>query len=240
MGGFFAGLTGGILMLASAAFLRTYLGSPSATELIFDRSFPLVTVDFFIEQINRFGGYVPLKIAGVVASLSGQLLAAALAGLAYAIILEAAQRRRNDNQRRWIDPLGWKLVLGGLLVVWIGFLIFLWPILGTQYFGVPPAIAPFLTSLGLLIDFGVCAAGILFLYGYLTHRPQLAQESAPTLLAGRKSRRAFIHLGVAALARRHLVVCSVASVVSALSTTMATPMRARKLSSSHRTRISTA
>jgi DMSO/TMAO reductase YedYZ molybdopterin-dependent catalytic subunit len=199
LGGFLAGLTGGILMLASAAFLRTYLGSPSSTELIFDRSFPLVTVDFFIEQINRFGGYVPLKIAGVVASLSGQLLAAAFAGLVYAIILEAVQRRRHDSQRRWIDPLGWKLVLGGLLVVWIGFLIFLWPTLGTQYFGVPSAIAPFLTSLGLLIDFGVCAAGILALYGYLTHRPQFVQESTPTLLAGRRSRRAFIHLGVAAL-----------------------------------------
>ena len=199
LGGFFAGLTGGILMLVSAAFLRTYLGSPSSTELIFDRSFPLVTVDFFIEQINRFGGYVPLKIAGVVASLSGQLLAAAFAGLVYAIILEAVQRYRSDSQRRWIDPLGWKLMLGGLLVVWIGFLVFLWPNLGTQYFGVPSAIAPFLTSLGLLIGFGVCAAAILVLYGYLTHRPQFAQESAPSLLAGRKSRRAFIHLGVAAL-----------------------------------------
>src|ERR1700747_322111 len=89
LGGFLAGLTGGILMLASAAFLRTYLGSPSSTEVIFDRAFPLVTVDFFIEQINRFGGYVPLKIAGVVASLSGQLLAAAFAGLLYGIILDA-------------------------------------------------------------------------------------------------------------------------------------------------------
>ena len=100
LGGFVAGLTGGILMLATAAFLRTYLGSPSATELIFDRSFPLVSVDFFIQQINRFGGYVPLKIAGVVASLSGQLLAAALGGVAYAMIIEAAQRRRNDWARR--------------------------------------------------------------------------------------------------------------------------------------------
>jgi DMSO/TMAO reductase YedYZ molybdopterin-dependent catalytic subunit len=199
LGGFVAGLTGGILMLATAAFLRTYLGSPSATELIFDRSFPLVSVDFFIQQINRFGGYVPLKIAGVVASLSGQLLAAALGGLAYAMIMEAAQRRRNDDRRGWIDPLGWKLGLAGLLVVWIGLLTFLRPTLGTQYYGVPSAIAPYLTSLGLLIEFGVCAASILVLYGYLTHRRQFAPESKRTLLADRKSRRAFIHLAVTAL-----------------------------------------
>ena len=97
LGGFVTGLTGGILMLMTAAFLRTYLGSPSATELIFDRAFPLVTVDFFVQQIGRFGGYIPLKIAGVVASISGQLLAAAFGGLAYGIILEVAQRRRTDH-----------------------------------------------------------------------------------------------------------------------------------------------
>jgi DMSO/TMAO reductase YedYZ molybdopterin-dependent catalytic subunit len=199
LGGTCAGLTGGILMLATAAFLRAFLGSPSATELIFDRSFPLVSINFFIQQINRFGGYVPLKIAGVEVSLSGQLLAAATVGLMYAVILEAAQRRRNDDRRRWIDPLGWKLGLAGLLVVWIASLIFLWPNLGTQYYGVPSAIAPYLTSLGLLIEFGVCAASILVLYGYLTHRRLFAPESTGTLLAGGKSRRAFIHLGVTAL-----------------------------------------
>jgi DMSO/TMAO reductase YedYZ molybdopterin-dependent catalytic subunit len=199
LGGLFAGLTGGILMLVTAVFLRTYLGSPSATEIIFDRSFPLVTVSFFIEQINRFGGYVPLKIAGVIISLGAQLFATTLAGIVYAIIIEVAQRRRNDSQRRWIDPLGWKLLVGGLLVVWIGFLIFSWPVLGTQYFGVPSPLARLLTSLGLLVDLGVCVAGILVLYGYLTHRPQCPEESAPALLAGRKSRRAFIYLGVTAL-----------------------------------------
>lgn len=187
------------MMLATAAFLRTFLGSPSATELIFDRSFPLVSVNFFIEQINRFGGYVPLKIAGVEASLAGQLLAAVVAGLTYAVILEAAQRRRNDDQRRWIDPLGWKFGLAGLLVVWIGLLIFLWPILGTQYYGVPSAIAPYLTSVGLLIEFAICAASILVLYGYLTRRRRFTPVSRGTLLAGRKSRRAFIQLGVTAL-----------------------------------------
>ena len=71
LGGFAAGLTGGILMLATAALLRTYLGSPSATELIFDRSFPLVSINFFIEQINRFGGYVPLKIPAICACAQG-------------------------------------------------------------------------------------------------------------------------------------------------------------------------
>jgi hypothetical protein len=240
LGGFVTGLTGGILMLMTAAFLRTYLGSPSATELIFDRAFPLVTVDFFVQQIGRFGGYIPLKIAGVVASISGQLLAAAFGGLAYGIILEVAQRRRTVDQRRWIDPLGWKLVLGGLLVVWFGLVIFLWPTLGTQYYGVPFGIAPYLTSLGLLIEFGVCAASILVLYGYLTHRPQFTPESARTLLAGRKSRRAFIHLVITALG-----AVAFGGLFRRLRRTStldydAIPMKARTSSSLHRTKISTA
>lgn len=199
LGGLAAGLTAGILMLATAALLRTYLGSPSATELIFDRAFPLVTINFFIEQINRFGGYVPLKIVGVEASLGAQLLVAALTGVVYAVILELGQRRRNDDQRRWLDPLGLMLGTAGVMAVWIGLLVFLWPSLGTQYFGVPSAIAPYLTSLGLLVEFGACAVGIIFLYGYLTHRSRFAAAPNSTLLEGRKTRRAFIYLTVTAL-----------------------------------------
>jgi DMSO/TMAO reductase YedYZ molybdopterin-dependent catalytic subunit len=199
LGGFVAGLTGGILMLATAALLRTYFGSPSATELIFDRSFPLVSINFFIEQINRFGGYVPLKIAGAEISLSAQLLIAAFAGAVYAVILELGQRRRNDDQRRWLDPLGLTIGVAGVLTVWLGLLVFLWPTLSTQYFGVPSAVAPYLTSLGLLIEFGVCGAGIILLYGYLTHRPRFAPAPKATLLGGGRTRRAFIYLAVTAL-----------------------------------------
>lgn len=199
LGGFAAGLTGGIFMLATAALLRTYLGFPSVTELIFDRSFPLVSINFFIEQINRFGGYVPLKIAGVEISLGAQLLIAAITGAVYAVILEVGQRRRNDDQRRWLDPIGLTLGAAGVLAVWLGLLAFLWPTLSTQYFRVPSAVAPYLTSLGLLIEFGVCAAGIILLYGYLTHRPRFAAASKATLLEGRKTRRTFIYLAVTLL-----------------------------------------
>jgi DMSO/TMAO reductase YedYZ molybdopterin-dependent catalytic subunit len=198
LGGLAAGLTGGILMLATAALLRMYLGSPSATELIFDRAFPLVTINFFIDQINRFGGYVPLKTAGVEGSLGAQLLAAAFIGMAYAVFLELVQRRRNDSQRRWLDPLGLMLGAVGVLGVWLGLIAFLWPSLGTQYFGVPWVVSPYLTSLGLLIEFGVCGGGIILLYGYLTHRPHFAGGSNGTLLEGKRTRRAFIYLGITA------------------------------------------
>ena len=130
LGGLCAGLSGGIMMLVVAGLLRLLLGSPSATELIFDRAFPLVSVAFFIEQINRFGGYVQLKVAGAIASLAGQILASGLAGLAYALVLESLRRRHKGESPRarpLIDPTGWKLILFGLLLVWLGFKIFLAP-----------------------------------------------------------------------------------------------------------------
>ena len=153
LGGLCAGLSGGIMMLVVAGLLRLLLGSPSATELIFDRAFPLVSVAFFIEQINRFGGYIQLKVAGVIASLVGQILASGLAGLAYALVLESLRRRHKGESllpKPLIDPTGLKLIVFGLLLVWLGFEIFLAPTLITQYRGVPTAISPYVTSLGLL------------------------------------------------------------------------------------------
>jgi len=41
--------------------LRLFLGWPTPTELIFDRIFPLLTVEFFIGSLVRAGGYTPLN-----------------------------------------------------------------------------------------------------------------------------------------------------------------------------------
>jgi DMSO/TMAO reductase YedYZ molybdopterin-dependent catalytic subunit len=187
-------------MLLVAGVLRLLLGSPSATELIFDRAFPLVSVGFFVEQINRFGGYVQLKVAGVIASLIGQTLASGLAGLAYAVLLESLRRRHKGEPPRprlWIDPIGWKLIAIGVLLVWLGFEIFLAPTLITQYRGVPTALSPYLTSIGLLIEFAACGLGILFFYGLLTHRRDRV-AGGNLLLAGQRARRAFLQLAITA------------------------------------------
>ncbi len=200
LGGLSAGLSGGIMMLLVAGLLRLLLGSPSATELIFDRAFPLVSIDFFVEQINRFGGYTQLKVAGVIASLVGQILASGLAGLTYALLLESLRRRHKGKSpppRPLIDPIGWKLIVFGLLLVWLGFEIFLAPTLITQYRGVPTALSPYLTSLGLLVEFAACAFGILLFYGLLTHRRASVTDSN-SLLVGHRTRRAFLQLATTA------------------------------------------
>ena len=49
--GFFAGVLAGIAMLLTMALLRLFFGWPTPTELIFDRIFPVLTVEFFIGSL---------------------------------------------------------------------------------------------------------------------------------------------------------------------------------------------
>ena len=79
------------------------------------------------------------------------------------------------------------VVVFGLLLVWLGFEFFLAPTLITQYRGVPTAISPYLTSLGLLVEFAACAFGILFFYGLLTHRRASVRDPRPALERMRSS-----------------------------------------------------
>ena len=209
LAGFWAGLLGGLAMLVVALLLRWLLGFPTATELIFDRSFTLISINFFIQSINWAGGYVPLKVNGVYGALAGQLLVAALGGLLYAIYLENVRRRA--TRRPWIDPKGIAVILPVILVVWIGFEIFLWPQLITQYKGLPPGISWWLNSLGLLVDFIVAGLGVVFFYGWLTHRREpLTEDNGGRLVPANAARRTFLQiaagtaltLGFGALLRR--------------------------------------
>src|SRR6201998_3690137 len=79
--GFLAGLLGGLTMVLTMALLRLVLGWPTPTELIFDRLFPLLTVEFFIGSLVKAGGYTPLKLQGIYGALSGQVAVAAIGGV---------------------------------------------------------------------------------------------------------------------------------------------------------------
>src|SRR2546422_5021805 len=91
--GFIAGTLAGLAMLLMMALLRLFLGWPTPTELIFDRLFPLLTVEFFIGSLVRAGGYTPLKLQGVFAALAGQVIVAGLGGVIYAVYLKRRERR---------------------------------------------------------------------------------------------------------------------------------------------------
>jgi DMSO/TMAO reductase YedYZ molybdopterin-dependent catalytic subunit len=210
--GLLSGLGGGLLMLLVALLLRWLLGFPTATEMIFDRAFPLVSIDVFIKSIVLAGGYTPLKISGVVGALGGQLIVAMIAGVLYAFcvgrwfgagpdrISQIANRTETGSEDEKLadgPSLGrqLKFVLPILLLVWLAFVLFLWPTLLTQYHGVPPSTATWLGALGLLLDFSACAFGIMLFYRLLTIAPL---ETAKGSVERPTSRRSFLALALMA------------------------------------------
>ena len=199
--GLIAGALAGLAMLLMMALLRLFLGWPTPTELIFDRIFPLLTVEFFIGSLVRAGGYTPLKLQGVFGALAGQVIVAGLGGVLYAFYLR--RRDRHGSARSagssLFDARGWPLIIPGVLVATILFVVLLWPTLFTNYRGLPPATAHWVAALEMLISFSVCGLGIMFFYGLLS-RPPHAMTAGETATTVRRSvgRRRFLALGIGA------------------------------------------
>ena len=198
--GFFAGVLAGITMLLTMALLRLFLGWPTPTELIFDRIFPLLTVEFFIGSLVRAGGYTPLKLQGVFGALAGQMIVAGLGGVIYAFYLRRRGRRDAHTINSLLDARGLPLIIPGVLAATILFVVLLWPTLLTNYRGFPPGIARVIASLEILISFSVCGIGIMFFYGLLSRPPHAAvlDENATAVAARSIGRRRFVALGIGA------------------------------------------
>ncbi len=199
--GFFAGVLAGIAMLLTMAMLRLFLGWPTPTELIFDRIFPLLTVEFFIGSLVRAGGYTPLKLQGVFGALAGQLIVAGLGGVLYAFYLRRRDRRNGPRitGNALFDARGWPLIITGVLAATILFIALLWPTLVTNYRGFPPGPAHVIASIEMLISFSVCGIGIMFFYGLLTRPLHPAGVDEKGIAVGRSvGRRRFVALGIGA------------------------------------------
>jgi hypothetical protein len=197
--GFFAGVLAGIAMLLTMALLRLFFGWPTPTELIFDRVFPMLTVEFFIGSLVRAGGYTPLKLQGVFGALAGQLFVAGLGGVLYAFYLRRRDRRNGSRAigNALFDPRGWLLIIPGVLAATILFIALLWPTLVTNYRGLPPGPAHVIASIEMLISFSVCGIGIMFFYGLLTRPLHPAGVDEKRTAVGRSvGRRRFVALGI--------------------------------------------
>ena len=181
-----AGLLAGLLMLIVMGVLRLVFGIATPTELIFDRLFPKLTVEFFIDQLVAAGGYTPLKLRGVFGALAGHLAVAAFGGAVYAWFTSRVDRR------------GWRLVVPGVLAATLLFTVLLWPNLLTHYRGLPPGPATVVTILGMLVSFAVCGLALMAFFRLLY---PIAREPG-TVVGSRDAvnpgRRAFLATGIGA------------------------------------------
>src|SRR5215468_12302363 len=136
-----AGLLAGVAMLVTMGILRLAFGWPTPTELIFDRLFPFLTVEFFIGSLVKAGGYTPLKLQGVYGALAGQMAVAAIGGVIYSWYLDRLDRRQrsHNTDHGIVDPRGWRLIVPGVLAATVLLVILLWPTVITNYHGLRPA-----------------------------------------------------------------------------------------------------
>src|SRR5499427_10275179 len=171
--GIAAGVLAGIAMLVTMGILRLAFGWPTPTELIFDRLFPFLTVEFFIGSLVKAGGYTPLKLQGVYGALAGQVVVAAMGGVIYSWYLNRLDRRQgfHNADERIVDPRGWRLIVPGVLAATALLVILLWPTLITNYHGLPPAQARIVASLEMLISFSVCGFSIMLFHSLLSAHP---------------------------------------------------------------------
>ncbi|MBV9658732.1 MAG: molybdopterin-dependent oxidoreductase [Verrucomicrobia bacterium] len=200
--GFFAGLIAGVVMLLIMALLRLFGFVPTPTELIFDRAFPLVSIDFFIWSLVQANGYTPLKLSGIFAALAGQLFVAGLAGAIYAWISERVWVERDAGflRRSHLSARSWWLVVPGVVAVWLLFVALLGPQLLTNYRGLPPARATFVSCLGMLVSFGVCGWTLAHAYALLTQPRPTTVLASDDPAAKSLARRRFLVTGIGALA----------------------------------------
>jgi len=154
--------------------LRLLVGTSWSPELIGDRIAPLITISLFNDLLVVAGGYNELKQLGVLSAIAGQVIAGALLGLFYLRLSGSRARRRT--------------VLAAVLSgVWLLILAAFWPILDTNYRGLPRVAAVAANALAHLIAIG-SFAGIL-----LALESRLARDLPPIAVLGRHlSRRALI------------------------------------------------
>ena len=198
--GLLAGLLASVVMLAFMAFLRLFFYVATPTEMIFDRAFPFLTVDFFIGALVKSGSYSALKLNGVYGALAGQLAAGGVGGMVYALFLSRRAKPEDPASRPLLDPRGWWLIVPGVFAVWALFVALLWPQLLTNYRGRPPGMATAITSVGMLASFAVCGVGIMWFYGLLTTPRRPAADALDEPPNAGLTRRRFLAGGVGALA----------------------------------------
>src|ERR1043165_8695403 len=159
--GFLAGFLAGLLMTVTMLLLAWLFGVATPLVIFGDRLSVFIPADTFLSLMGRVGGYNNMKQLGVGSVIAGQLLVGGLGGIVYGLVM----RRRGQNHFA-VSALIF------ILLPLIVFGIFLWPVLGTHYRGLPINRAMAVTLSGLLIAFVVFERTLVMGFRFLT-RPRV-------------------------------------------------------------------
>ncbi|CAA9264606.1 MAG: hypothetical protein AVDCRST_MAG42-2915 [uncultured Chthoniobacterales bacterium] len=190
--GLLAGAVAAVVMTTVMLLLRTLFGLPTPMSLIGDRISALLPVEPFLALMGRVGGYNQMKQLGVSSVLAGQLVVGAIGGWIYAV---AVGRDLVSPVRRGI----FTFVLFVLLPV-IAFAAALWPIVGTNFRGLPIGLATAATLIGFMLAFVAYERTVVSGLAFLTHeRPRSGPATTAAEFSPTVSRRAVVLGGIGAV-----------------------------------------
>lgn len=204
--GLVVGLTAAFVMTLVMLLLRSVAGVSLPAELGADRILPTINVFTFLQLIAQNGGNVHAKEMAYYSGFAGQIALGAALGVIYAAIVERdrgraiARRQATDIYHR-----GNLFIVAAVAVLWIGSLALFWPVLGSNYRGLPPGTATIVTALGLLVSYCSFGFAAMVIYRAMTSRSTLQR---PTPFGPFIGRRVFLAAGagvVGALASGALI-----------------------------------
>ena len=166
--GLLAGAVAAVVMTTVMLLLRTLFGLPTPMSLIGDRISALLPVEPFLALMGKVGGYNQMKQLGVSSVLAGQLVVGAIGGWIYAV---GVGRDLVSPERRGISTFGLFV-----LVPVIAFAAALWPIVGTNFRGLPIGVATAATLVGFGLACVAYERSVVAGYAFLT---RCRRESAP-------------------------------------------------------------
>ncbi len=176
--GMVAGLLAAVVTALAMAASRYWLGITPPPEAVPDRIAPLLSIDTFFSLFGTYGGYSGLKKFGILSGIRALAGVGVVVGIGFALLMEKRWARRST--RRWlgIPRVAWGVMLSAVLVVWIAFAAFLWPVLPANYRGVPYSQARALTIVALLAWYALFAITLMLAYRAATARRISSPRSA--------------------------------------------------------------
>src|SRR5213596_2141058 len=142
--GLLAGLVASIAMTTVMSLLACF-GVATPLTIIGDRLSVFIPPGPFLSIMGKVGGYNHLKQLGVGSTIAGQLLVGAIAGTIFGLFV-----RRNSRLRATVATTSIFVLLPIISAA-----IALWPVLGTNYRGLPIDAARLVTLIGLVLCFFV-------------------------------------------------------------------------------------
>lgn len=183
--GLLSGVVAAIFMMLIMVVGRYWLGISPLPESVPDRIAPTLSIKEFFDLFGKYGGYNGLKKFGIKTGIEAIVGTGVVIGLIYPLIVESRRSRSWGTWRFGLSRLGLLIVAGLVLAIWIGTVIFLRPVLQTNYRGLPPSQARIVTVIGLLVTYLSFAVALIASYRLITkHAPSLIEADIPAVAGG--------------------------------------------------------